>query len=289
MYCVFDCFINFIYLVKLVYIFLFSVFVWCGCDSVSMLMLLVLMLIVYVGCCMCCVCVKVWCVVYCSCDVDLCYKIMCGVMWCVVFDVCMVCWLCGGLFFDVLCEFCVKMSVCGVVKVLRLWKVMWCGFFEIFDGDVVVVVKDVMDFVKKFWSVECGFEYVLFVLMWNCDWMSKVLYKYGVTEEATRRAFGERAGVSELELMNLFNKLSVEGLLVFSDELKKVFECVSVSGSEVGSKEFVFVMIDESASGARATMVALEGCDLKVFRKEIIGVNEWEFVGVGKKMWNMKK
>ena len=195
----------------------------------------------------------------------------------------------GGSFFDALRESRAKTSARGVAKASRPRKVTRCGFFETFDGDAVVAVKDAMDLAKKFRSAECGSEHVLLALTRNRDRTSKALHKHGVTEEATRRALGERAGVSELELMNPFNKPSAEGLLALSDELKKVFERASASGSEVGSKELALAMIDEPASGARATMAALEGCDLKVLRKEITGANERELVGAGKKTRNTKK
>ena len=103
------------------------------------------------------------------------------------------------------------------------------GFFETFDGDAVLAVKDAMDQAKKLRSSELGSEHVLLALTRARDRTSKALHKGGVTEESTRRALGERAGVSELELMNPFNKPSVEGLLPLRDELKRVFERASGS------------------------------------------------------------
>ena len=162
------------------------------------------------------------------------------------------------------------------------------GFFETFDGDAVLAVKDAMDQAKRLRSSELGSEHVLLALTRARDRTSKALHKGGVTEESTRRALGERAGVSELELMNPFNKPSVEGLLPLRDELKRVFERASGSASEVGSKELALAMIDDETCGAAETMRDLE-VDVKVMRKEITGANARELVGAGKKNRKAKK
>merc|ERR1719409_334023 len=69
------------------------------------------------------------------------------------------------------------------------------GFFETFDGDAVLAVKDAMDQAKRLRSSELGSEHVLLALTRARDRTSKALHKGGVTEESTRRALGERAGV----------------------------------------------------------------------------------------------
>ena len=69
-------------------------------------------------------------------------------------------------------------------------------FFETFDGDAVLAVKDAMDQAKKLRSSELGSEHVLLALTRARDRTSKALHKGGVTEESTRRALGGSAGVA---------------------------------------------------------------------------------------------
>jgi len=162
------------------------------------------------------------------------------------------------------------------------------GFFETFDGDSVRAVKDGMEQAKKFRSAECGTEHVLLALTRLRDRTSKALHKCGATEDAVRKALGDAAGVSELEMMNPFAKASVEGLLPLSEDLKRCFEKASGSASEVTSKELALAMVDDQTCGAYATLKTLD-VDFKLLRNEITGANERELVGAGKKSRKTKK
>ena len=143
------------------------------------------------------------------------------------------------------------------------------GFFEAFDGDSVNAVKDAMEVAKKFKSAECSTEHVLLALTRLRDPTSKALMKSQASEEAVRRAIGDRAGVSELEFMNPFAKTkSVEGLLPLSEELKRCFERANSGGGEVTSKELALAMLDDAQCGAYDVLVTRLGCDVKTLRGE---------------------
>ena len=165
------------------------------------------------------------------------------------------------------------------------------GFFETFDGDAVVAVRDAMEQAKRASSAQCGSEHVLLALTRGRDRTAKALGKCGVNEEATRRAVGRRGdgGAGAGGLMNPFAKPAVvEGLLPLSEELKRVFERASSNASEVGSRELALAMIDDAASAASETMRSM-GVDMKVLRNEVSGANERELVGAGKKNRKAKK
>jgi ATP-dependent Clp protease ATP-binding subunit ClpC len=164
------------------------------------------------------------------------------------------------------------------------------GFFEAFDGDSVNAVKDAMEVAKKFKSSECSTEHVLLALTRLRDPTSKALMKSQASEEAVRRAIGDRAGVSELEFMNPFAKTkSVEGLLPLSEELKRCFERANAGSGDVTSKEIALAMLDDAQCGAYDVLVTRLGCDVKTLRGEISGANERELVGAGKKARKTKK
>ena len=173
------------------------------------------------------------------------------------------------------------------------------GFFETFDGDAVVAVREGMDQAKRLGARACRSEHVLIALTRGRDRTSKALVKFGVTEEATRRASMGRNGnvdVSEsgaggLKAMMSFGgqkSAGPEGLLPLSEELKMVFERASSSATEVGSKELALAMIDDVSCGANEALKAM-GTDVKVLRKEVSGANERELVGAGKKTRKAKK
>ena len=181
----------------------------------------------------------------------------------------------------------------GVVVVVRAAS---GGMFESFDGESVTLVKEAMDNAKKFNSGKVDTEHLLYACTKKRNPTTKALHKAGATEDAVKKALCDRAGVSDVDLVNPFSGLNqkkkADGLVPLGDDLKKLFERVA-SKSEVTMKELVLGMVADDQCTAHDVLTnpkyGIE-VDVPLLRDFVNGVgDEKELVGAGGKKIDKKK
>ena len=170
------------------------------------------------------------------------------------------------------------------------------GMFESFDGESVTLVKEAMDNAKKFNSGKVDTEHLLYACTKKRNSTTKALHKAGATEDAVKKALCDRAGVSDVDLVNPFSGLNqkkkADGLVPLGDDLKKLFERVA-SKSEVTMKELVLGMVADDQCTAYDVLTnpkyGIE-VDVPLLRDFVNGVgDEKELVGAGGKKIDKKK
>ena len=170
------------------------------------------------------------------------------------------------------------------------------GMFESFDGESVNLVKDAMDNAKKFNSAKVHTEHLLYACTKRRNPTTKALHKSGATEDAVKKALCDRAGVTDVDLVNPFSGLNqkkkADGLVPLGDDLKKLFERVA-NKSEVTMKELVLGMVADDQCTAYDVLTSPRyniEVDVPLLRDFVNGVgDEKELVGAGGKKIDKKK
>ena len=168
--------------------------------------------------------------------------------------------------------------------------------FESFDGESVTLVKEAMDNAKKFNSGKVNTEHLLYACTKKRNSTTKALHKSGATEDAVKKALCDRAGVTDVDLVNPFSGLNqkkkADGLVPLGDDLKKLFERVA-SKNEVTMKELVLGMVADDQCTAYDVLTNPKyeiEVDVPLLRDFVNGVgDEKELVGAGGKKIDKKK
>ena len=168
--------------------------------------------------------------------------------------------------------------------------------FESFDGESVTLVKEAMDNAKKFNSGKVNTEHLLYACTKKRNSTTKALHKSGATEDAVKKALCDRAGVTDVDLVNPFSGLNqkkkADGLVPLGEDLKKLFERVA-SKNEVTMKELVLGMVADDQCTAYDVLTNPKyeiEVDVPLLRDFVNGVgDEKELVGAGGKKIDKKK
>ena len=163
--------------------------------------------------------------------------------------------------------------------------------FESFDGESVTLVKEAMDNAKKFNSGKVNTEHLLYACTKKRNSTTKALHKSGATEDAVKKALCDRAGVTDVDLVNPFSGLNqkkkADGLVPLGEDLKKLFERVA-SKNEVTMKELVLGMVADDQCTAYDVLTNPKyeiEVDVPLLRDFVNGVgDEKELVGAGGKL-----